>query len=172
LQKHINGLWFRLMALEYRLRAEGVLSALERAGIRPGTSVVDFGCGPGRYTLPAARMVGAEGTVYALDVHPLAVRMVEKKARRQGLGNVRAIRTDCDSSLPPGSIDVVLLFNALHDVEDKESVLAELHRVLKKDGRILYTDHALFGDALDALMKSGGFRKVGSASDPSAFEKI
>jgi ubiquinone/menaquinone biosynthesis C-methylase UbiE len=86
-----------------------------------GMSVLDFGCGPGRYALPAARMAGSDGRVYAVDVHPLAIRMVEKAARKQGLSNLRSIRSDCASGLDSQSMDVVLLYDALHDVENREA---------------------------------------------------
>ncbi len=71
-----NDLLFRLMSLEYRFKS--LLSppekVLNEAGIRKGSVVVDYGCGPGRYTIPVARMVGKEGRVYAIDIHPLAPR--------------------------------------------------------------------------------------------------
>jgi ubiquinone/menaquinone biosynthesis C-methylase UbiE len=81
--------------------------------------------------LPAARFVGSTGTVYAADLHPLAIRMVARGARRRGLTNVHPVLTDCATGLPAGSIDVVLLYNAFHDREDRLAVLKELKRVLK-----------------------------------------
>ena len=157
MQKQMNSLWFRLMSLEYRFKTNDVAPTLVDAGIQAGMSVLDFGCGPGRYTLPVAGLVGGEGTVYAADVHPLAMGMVQGKAKRSRLSNVQTIRTDCVTGLPSGSIDVALLFDALHDMENKMAVLEELHRVLKVDGRLQYKDHSLFGDQLISLMKSSGF---------------
>jgi methylase of polypeptide subunit release factors len=46
---------------------------------------LDFGCGSGSYAIPAAKMVRERGIVYALDIHPLAVKAVEKKAKKLGL---------------------------------------------------------------------------------------
>ena len=171
MQKHMNGLWFRLMALEYRLRSDNIQPILERAGIRRGMSILDFGCGPGRYTLPAARLAGAEGAVYAVDVQPLALKMVERKARRERMSNVRTILTDCETGLPSGSIDVVLLINALHDAEERGAVLKELRRVLKRDGTVRYADHTLFGERLDSLMASCGFRRADVTPDLLTFQK-
>src|SRR5271157_2547174 len=129
MQKRMTNLWFRLMALEYRLKSdlETVLGTLKDAGIQPGMSVLDFGCGPGRYSLPAARIVGNDGVVYAVDLHPLAVTMVGKTAKKDGTVNLQTIRSDCDTGLRSDTIDIVLLFDALHDVEDREAVLRELH---------------------------------------------
>jgi ubiquinone/menaquinone biosynthesis C-methylase UbiE len=41
-------------------------------------TVVDYGCGPGRYTIRFARLVGANGRVFEVDLRPLAMRMVEQ----------------------------------------------------------------------------------------------
>jgi ubiquinone/menaquinone biosynthesis C-methylase UbiE len=171
MQKRMNGLWFRLMALEYRMKSRSVLQALEDAGIKPGMSILDFGCGPGRYSLPAARLVGSAGMVYAADVHPLAIRMVARGAQAHGLTNLRTVLTDCATGLPAGSVDVVLLFDALHDIEDRTAVLKELRRVLKEGGRIQYQDHTLFGGELHSLMMSGGFCVQEGSKPQVAFRK-
>lgn len=90
MQKPIANLWFRLMALEYRLKSNSVavLGMLKDAGVKPGMSGLDFGCGPGRYSIPAARIVGREGAVYAVDLHQLAVTMVDRAAKK-GRSNQR-----------------------------------------------------------------------------------
>ncbi len=155
MQRKMNDLWFKLMALEYRLKSnsDSIRQELEAAGIRPGMKLLDFGCGPGRYTLPAAEIVGSQGAVYAVDVHPLALITVEREARRQGLANVRVINSDCDTGLEAESVDVVLLYYALHDIERKESVLNEIHRILTPEGKLLYKDNT----NLVSLMLSSGF---------------
>lgn len=171
MQKPMNGLWFRLMALEYRAKSTPVRQSLEDAGIKPGMSILDFGCGPGRYCLPAARLVGSAGTVYAADVHPLAIRMVAREAQRRGLANLHTVLTDCATGLPARSVDVVLLYDALHDIEDRTAVLKELRRVLKEEGRIEYQDHTLFGEELYSLMKSAGFCGQEESTRQVAFRK-
>ena len=159
MQNQMNGLWFRLMTLEYRLtmNSAAVLCALKDAGIEPGMSVLDFGCGPGRYSLSAAEAVGSQGVVYAVDVHPLAIKLVKKKAKKARLENLRAVRSDCASGLAAESVDIVLLYDALHDVEDKRAVLQELHRVLRLRGTLSYRDHTLRGEPLLSTMRSSGF---------------
>jgi ubiquinone/menaquinone biosynthesis C-methylase UbiE len=123
-------------------------------------TVLDFGCGPGRYTIPAAKMVGSKGTIYAVDVHTLALGAVEKKSTREQLSNVRLIHSDCATGLASQSVDVVLLYDALHDVVDREAVLTELYRVLKPVGRISYKDHTLSGETALSLLRSKGFFPV------------
>ena len=171
-QKAMPNLWFRLMELEYRTRsrAQNAARELTAVGIEAGMRVVDFGCGPGRYTIPAAALVGPSGEVFAVDVHPLAMKAVEKAAAKERLVNVRTVRSDCATGLEPESVDAVLLFDALHDVEDKESALAELRRVLKPKGRLLYKDHTLNGPRLLALMRENDLRPWGR-SDVLSFVK-
>lgn len=159
------------MAVEYRMKSAAVLPTLEEAGVRRGMRVLDFGCGPGRYTLPAAGLVGGEGIVYAVDVHPLAIGMVERKVRRDRLSNVLTIRTECVTGLSSGSIDIVLLFDALHDMENKMAVLTEIHRVLDQNGRLQYKDHSLFGDQLVSLMESSGFCTADDTARQITFRK-
>ena len=56
---------------------------LKEAGIKPGFCVLDYGCGPGGYVADASRMAGETGKIYALDIHPLAARMVENNALKK-----------------------------------------------------------------------------------------
>ena len=160
MQKHMSNLLFRLMALEYGTRSKSVDPAclLREAGLRPGMHVLDFGCGPGRYAIPAAEIVGSEGRVYAVDVHPLAIQMTKRAAARAGLTNINLTRSDRATGLLSESADVVLLHDALHDVDEKGSVLSELCRVLKPEGRLSYRDHSLQGERLLSLMRASGFQ--------------
>jgi len=85
-------------------------------------------------------MVGETGMVHALDIHPLAVKRVGEMASRKGLTNVKTIRSDCDTGLPDGSVDVVLLYDIFHMLNAPHSILAELHRILKPDGILSFSD--------------------------------
>ncbi len=145
MQKRMNDLMFRLMSLEFRIKARfaDIRGLLERAGVRAGMTVLDFGCGPGRYTFPAAELVGASGSVVAADLHPLAIKAVKDTCRRRRVGNIRSLLTDGALPLDDGSMDEVLLFDTLHDVEDRPRVVGELLRVLKAGGTLAYRDHSL-----------------------------
>jgi ubiquinone/menaquinone biosynthesis C-methylase UbiE len=132
---------FRGMAFFLRLmeRFKKPRERLEQIGLRRGQNVLEYGCGAGSFTIPAARIV-EDGTIYAADIHPLATEVVAERARKENLGNVRTILTDRDTGLPDESIDVVLLYDTLHMVRDKQALLQELHRVLKPAG-FLSADH-------------------------------
>jgi len=114
---------------------------LREVDIGPGSRILDYGCGPGSYTIIAAELVGTTGKVYALDIHPLAVRRVQNAASKEGLTNVETIRSDCATGLENSSMDVVLLYDSFHALSNPDAVLEELHRVLKSNGILSFSDH-------------------------------
>ena len=119
--------------------------------------VLDYGCGPGGYTIVAARLVGESGRVYAPDIHPLAVKMVQRKAAKQGLANIEPITSDCATGLPDGQVDVALLYDVLHELSEPDSVLQELHRILKPGGVLSVSDHHMKVDEIIRLVTPGGW---------------
>jgi len=118
--------------------------------------VLDYGCGPGSYIVPVTKLIGNIGTLYALDVNPLAIKAVQTLAAKKRIFNVRVILSDCDTGLPPASIDVVLLYDILHDLENHTKVLTELHRVLKTEGILSVSDHHLEEDEIISRVINGG----------------
>jgi ubiquinone/menaquinone biosynthesis C-methylase UbiE len=114
---------------------------LAEVGIKPGFHILDYGCGPGSYAVVAARLVKESGKVYALDIHPLAIQKVRDAASKRGLANIETILSDCATGLPDESIDIVLLYDTFHELGKPDEVLAELHRVLKPNGILSFSDH-------------------------------
>ncbi len=132
-----RGMAFALKLMEPFKRSRERLAG---AGLEKGQVVLEYGCGIGSYTIPAAQIVGDEGAVYALDIHPLAIAAVSKRAAKEKFANVKTILSDRDTGLPDESMDVILLYDTFHLVRDKQSLLEELHRVLKPGG-FLSADH-------------------------------
>jgi ubiquinone/menaquinone biosynthesis C-methylase UbiE len=153
---------FRMMSLIFwfRDRFSPPERVVQEAEIRPGFSVLDYGCGPGGHALAAAKIVGATGKVYALDVHPLAIDMVKRKASKRGFTNVETIHSDCATELPGVSLDTVLLYDTFHDLERPSDVLKELHRVLKPGGVLSFSDHHLKEDEILAGVTAGGLFRL------------
>ena len=154
-------LHYKFMALGYKFRDFLLprVYVLKEAGIRPGFHVLDYGCGPGSYIAPLANLVGESGKIYALDIHPLAIQMVQKIVLKKGLGNVETIHSDCATGLEKNLIDVVLLYDTYHNLSDSESVLTELHRVLKPEGLLSFSDHHMKEDEiLSRITETGLFR--------------
>ncbi len=162
MQTFRSSLEFRLMALEFSIRdllwPRRVI--LNEVGIRSGMRVLDYGCGPGSYTLPASRMAGKTGRVYALDMHPLALASVRRLRARRKLTNVTTILSDCNTGLGESEVDVALLYDVLHDVEDPTPLLRELHRVLKPQGLLSASDHHLKGQRVATLVTAQGLFRL------------
>lgn len=108
---------------------------LDAAGLKPGQKVLEVGCGPGFFTIPAAKIVGKKGSVYALDNNPAAVGAVRRKIEKKGLKNIDVMLTDAsETGLPDESFDVAFLFGVIHALDDLDAVIREMHRVLKMKG--------------------------------------
>jgi ubiquinone/menaquinone biosynthesis C-methylase UbiE len=114
---------------------------LKEVGIGQGFRVLDYGCGPGAYVAHTAELVGPTGKIYALDIHPFAIQRVTGIARKKGLANVETILSDCRTGVPGDSVDVVLLYDIFHHLSQPDSVLQEIHRVLKPAGILSFSDH-------------------------------
>ena len=164
MDKPKSNLDFRLMALSYKFR-DFLLprkKILEEVGIKLGFRVLDYGCGPGSYITPLAELVGKSGKIYALDIHPLAIKMVQNIASQKQLTNVETIHSDCKTGLPDNSVDVVFLYDTFHDLSDPDGVLEELHRVLKPDGILSLSDHHMKEDEIASRVTNKGLFKLSS----------
>jgi ubiquinone/menaquinone biosynthesis C-methylase UbiE len=158
MDKAESNLGFRLMAFGYRIRDLRLprRNILKEVGIKPGFRVLDYGCGPGSYIIPLAELVGESGKVYALDIHPLAIRKVQNIASKKKLANVETILSDCKTGLHRNHLDVVLLYDVFHHLSDRDKVLQELHRVLKQDGILSFSDHHMEERDILAEVANGG----------------
>jgi SAM-dependent methyltransferase len=95
---------------------------------------VEFGCGYGTFTLPAAKRIS--GIVYALDIDPTMVAATADRALTQGIRNIVVEERDFlarGSGRPDSSVSLVLLFNILH-IEAPIGLLCEAHRNLREGG--------------------------------------
>jgi ubiquinone/menaquinone biosynthesis C-methylase UbiE len=158
MDKAESNLGFRLMAFGFKFRDFFLprKNILKEVGIKPGFHVLDYGCGPGSYIIPLAALVGESGKVYALDIHPLAIRKVQNIASKKKLANVETILSDCQTALPDNSLDAVLLYDIFHHLSDPDGVLKELHRVLKPDGILSFGDHHMKESEIVSKVTNGG----------------
>lgn len=108
--------------------------------VKEGQTFLDYGCGTGSFTIPAARIVRAAGKVYALDCFPRQLKIVEERARKEGLTNIETILSDNATGLPDESIDVVWMCDVLHEARERWAVLEEFHRVLRSEGTLAIYD--------------------------------
>ncbi|MDD5495702.1 MAG: class I SAM-dependent methyltransferase [Candidatus Omnitrophica bacterium] len=136
------------------------INILKKAGIGKGFYVVDYGCGPGSYIIPLAKIVGKEGMVYAVDICPSAIKMVKHIISKRHFTNVETICSDGETRLPAGKIDMVLLYDVFHTLEDPDKVLRNLHRILKKEGVLSFNDHRMKDDEIISKITGSGLFKL------------
>ena len=117
---------------------------IERSGIKEGMQVLEVGCGSGAYTLPAARAVGRDGKVLALDIQRGMLRQLKNKLSKPSIKDINNIEVAMSSAynLPfeDGSFDVVIMITVLPEIPDREKALIETKRVLKKGGILAVTE--------------------------------
>ncbi len=115
--------------------------------IRPGMTVVDFGCGMGHFSLPMACMVGPKGRVVCLDIQPKMLAGLARRAAKASLTD----RLDLRQAEPDGpgfvglagQVDFALAFFVVHEVPDSARLFRELANTLKAHGRLLLAEPIL-----------------------------
>src|SRR5215831_3313521 len=111
-----------------RLQIDRVMDTL---GIRAGKSVADIGAGSGWFTVRAAKRAGT-GTVYAVDINAEATKYIDQRAEREKLANVKTVLSKPDDpTLPPNSVDAVLLLKTYHEVAHPVELLRNLRAALR-----------------------------------------
>ena len=114
---------------------------VKRFGIQPGMTVVDYGCGPGRYTERFARLVGETGRVYAVDIHEMAIETIRRKADKRAWRNVvPLLASGYNSGVPDHVADVVCALDMFFIIKQPTEFLAELRRIAKMDGLLIIDD--------------------------------
>ena len=113
----------------------------ERFGlVKEGQTFLDYGCGTGWFTIPAAKIVGMKGKVYALDCFSHQLEIVKEKSRKERLSNIETILSDSRTGLPDKCIDIVWMCDVFHEVEQRRAILEELHRILRREGVLAIYD--------------------------------
>ena len=135
---------FRLMTFLFKV-VDFVYPYIDRRvgkfGIKEGITVVDYGCGPGRYAVKFAELVGENGRVYAVDIHELAIEAVKKKIRGGNLRNIEPVLAQgYDSALPDAVADAVCAIDMFFIIKKPTEFLTELKRIMRRDGTLVIDD--------------------------------
>lgn len=117
-----------------------LISKLE---IQPNEIVMDFGCGPGFFTIPLARV--AAKTI-GVDVSPRMLEKASSNAQKKGV-RVEFVRSDgSEIKLKDRSVDLILLVHVYHEIEAKEKTLREFSRILRESGRLAIVERVRSGN--------------------------
>ena len=149
-----------------KLQVQRVMDVL---GIHAGTNVADIGAGSGWFTVRAAKRVGENGGVYAVDINPESIRYIDERVRREGIHNVRTLLGAADDpKLPNESVDSVLILKTYHEIAAPIVLLRNLRRSLRSAARIGIIDrngngedHGVQKDVVIKEATQAGYRLTG-----------
>ena len=150
------------MESRFRLWLQDPVKILQGAEIRPGDTVLEVGCGSGFFTMPAARLIGEQGRLVAMDVLPAYVERVSQKTRSANLKNVRVMEGDAlDTGLDAASMDAVMLFGVIPFPSlPLNRLLPEMHRILKPEGILAVWLFPTEAGVPQSILQSGLFTYV------------
>jgi arsenite methyltransferase len=152
-------------------RPDDVIALL---GIRPGDRVADLGAGGGYFTFRLAEAAGEAGRVYAMDVDDDMLASLNERARERGAANVTVVRGELgDPKLPDGEIDLLLLCNTYHHLEDRSEYFRRRLVDLAPSGRVAIVEfdgrggwfprtfgHFTPADRIAREMQEAGYKRI------------
>lgn len=124
------------------LNANQILSQM--LGLKTGQRVADLGAGGGLFTLQAARLVGNQGEVYAVDIMKTILSDIESKSRMANLYNIKTVWSNIEilgaTKIPEATLDFVFLINILFQSTSIDKMLNEAARLMKNGAKMLVID--------------------------------
>ena len=167
LKKRLSNTEFKIMCGIYRLTDMVYRYIPARAksfNLQQGMTVVDYGCGPGRFTKEFARMVGENGKVYAVDLLEIALQKTKNQLQKNGLNNVELrLAQDYDSGIPQSAADMVCAVDMFHHVEPAP-FLKEMDRIAKPDGVLLLSGGHMTRKRIKEVVAASGLWKIAEES--------
>ena len=149
-----------------KLQIQRVMDIL---GIHVGSNVADIGAGSGWFTVRAAKRVGEDGTVYAVDINPESIKYIDDRVRKEGVHSVRTILSlPDDPKLPQESVDSVLILKTYHEIANPLLLLQNLRKSLRSGARVGIIDrngngedHGIDKDVVVKEAGEAGYRLTG-----------
>jgi ubiquinone/menaquinone biosynthesis C-methylase UbiE len=115
---------------------------LKALRLKPGMTVADIGAGSGYLTFPMARLVGPKGKVFAVDIQPEMLEIIQQKMPEQKVKNIVPILgTITDPKLPPNSTDLALMVDVYHEFDHPYEMTEAMVKGLKKGGRLVFVEY-------------------------------
>lgn len=131
--------------------------------LKSGQTVIDYGCGPARYTCLISKTVGESGQLIATDIHPLAIERVNKKIKKYRLNNTKVVLAKgYDCPIDNNIADVVLALDMFHMIQDTKALLKEFYRLVKPAGVVIIEDGHQSREETKAKILNSGFFQIDS----------
>ena len=120
---------------------EAPSKALDALELTPGMVVADIGAGSGYYSSRIAKRVGPTGRVYATDIQPGMIALLDRRIKSEGLTNVTTVLGGlADPRLPPKSIDLAIMVDVYHELQEPQVFLQALKETFKPGGRLVLVE--------------------------------
>lgn len=117
---------------------------LAKLSLNDGMRVVDLGAGSGFYSIEAAKKVGGNGRIYAVDVQKDLLERLRKVASDQQIHNIEVVWGNAEkiggTKLRESIADRVIASNVLFQIEKPDDFVLEIKRILKPGGKVLVVD--------------------------------
>jgi len=168
--------WISTLESPQRIAGQKVDEVLAKLALRPGSVVTDIGAGSGLFTRPLAKAVAPGGTVYAVDIQQDLLDYINQRDRQEHIQNVKTVLGEfTDPKLPSRDVDLALINDVLHHIENRAAYLKTLGTYMNKSGRIAIiemnkddpnTPHRKQAELLvsrqeiDQWMSDAGFKQV------------
>lgn len=121
-----------------REQEEAPSKAIAALDLKPGMVVADIGAGSGYYTSRLSKIVGPSGKVYATDIQPGMIELINRRVAAEGLTNVTTVLGGMDDpKLPPASIDLAIMVDVYHELQSPQVFLQRLRDTFKPGGRLV-----------------------------------
>jgi ubiquinone/menaquinone biosynthesis C-methylase UbiE len=135
--------WLEREGREEEQRPAEIFRAM---GLKDGDVVADLGCGTGWFARRMARVVAPRGTVYAEDIQPEMLELLEQHVAAEGVkGVVPVLGTETDPKLPAAGLDWILLVDVYHEFQKPRPMLEAIRRSLKPTGKVALVEYRLEG---------------------------
>ena len=106
---------------------------------KPDAVIADIGSGTGYFSVRFAHMV-PKGRVYGVDTEPDMVKYLAERAKREGLGNITAVKAAPGDARLPEKADLIILVDVYHHIGNRERYFGNLRDSLKPGGRLAVID--------------------------------
>jgi len=160
LQKRLSAREFKLMQFFYRFVDHvypHVRTRAEVFGIKIGQTVIDYGCGPGRYTVEFARLVGADGRVIAIDLVEIALQETRRRLEAGAIRNYELVLAqDYNTGIDTDTADTVFAIDMFHHIPDTNAFLQEVYRIAKPDALLFFSGGHMLRKSLKSKVEQSG----------------
>lgn len=124
-----------------------IFRVMDELNIKEGARVADIGAGSGWFTTRAARRVGENGKVFAVEINEEYLKHITERAAKENLPNIETVRgAEENPNLSENSVDAVLILKTYHEIGQAVRVLKHLHKAMKNDAKLGIIDRGGKGD--------------------------